>query len=173
MGLVRQADGAIVERASSPPLGSLAMSRNACRSSAGFTLVEMLIVVVILAILAAVVIPSFTNASDKAKASTTLSQLRHVRDQVARYRFDHRDTWPDLVTHQWMPLLQKTDSDGNISDTARFGPYLVNPPLNPYTNSMTVGAASAANLGWVYDITNGHLDAVGFDEATGTFAMPQ
>ena len=46
---------------------------------AGFTLVEILIVVIILGILAAIVIPQFTNASQDARESSLLSQLQTLR----------------------------------------------------------------------------------------------
>ena len=52
----------------------------------GFTLVEILIVVVILGILAAIVIPQFTNASQDAQVSAVKSQLQTVRSQIELFR---------------------------------------------------------------------------------------
>ena len=48
----------------------------------GFTLVELLIVVVILAILAAAIIPTFTDSTSDAKASTALTNLNVLRGQI-------------------------------------------------------------------------------------------
>ena len=47
----------------------------------GFTLVEILIVVIILGILAAIVVPKFTEASDDAKLSALTTDLKIVRSQ--------------------------------------------------------------------------------------------
>jgi len=52
----------------------------------GFTLIEILIVVVILGILAAIVIPQFTSASDQAAVSSVRSQLQTLRSQVHLYQ---------------------------------------------------------------------------------------
>jgi prepilin-type N-terminal cleavage/methylation domain-containing protein len=52
----------------------------------GFTLIEILIVVVILGILAAVVIPQFTNATDDASLSAARTQLQTLRSQIEVYR---------------------------------------------------------------------------------------
>ena len=54
--------------------------------NAGFTLVEILIVVVILGILSAIVIPQFTSASDTAKANAMTTQLQTIRSQLELYR---------------------------------------------------------------------------------------
>ena len=51
-----------------------------------FTLIEILIVVVILGILAAVVIPQFTNAADDASVASARTQLQTMRSQIELYR---------------------------------------------------------------------------------------
>ena len=56
---------------------------------AGFTLVEILIVVVILGVLAAVVIPQFASAGESAKQSIFISNLRAFSQAAAVYYHDH------------------------------------------------------------------------------------
>ncbi len=58
---------------------------------AGFTMIEMLIVVVILGILATIVIPQFSNASQNAKENTLKDELRYLRTQIVVYKAQHRD----------------------------------------------------------------------------------
>ncbi len=60
--------------------------RTNARRQRGFTLIEILIVVVILGILAAIVIPQFTNASQDAQVSAVKSQLQTIRSQIELYR---------------------------------------------------------------------------------------
>jgi len=62
------------------------LQHKARRQPRGFTLIEILIVVVILGILAAIVIPQFTNASQDAQVSAVKSQLQTVRSQIELYR---------------------------------------------------------------------------------------
>src|SRR5436309_15994207 len=88
----------------------------------GFTLVEILIVVIILGILAAIVIPQFTNASQDARESALLSQLQTLRSQIELYKLQHKDVLPDLVTN-WNPMTTKTTIDGAPSVNPNdFGP---------------------------------------------------
>ena len=137
----------------------------------GFTLVEILIVVVILGILAAIVIPQFTNASESAKSSSLVSQLQTIRSQLELYQVQHNGNYPTLVdegTTDWTPM---TEASGG------FGPYLQQAPLNPFTNSSAVtdwdstadGAGDPAGAddanGWFYDSSNGRIMAAKFDEA--------
>jgi len=74
------------------------------RKSKAFTLVEILIVVIILGILAAIVIPQFTNASQDARKSSLVSQLQTLRSQIELFKLQHGDTLPDLLTN-WDPFL--------------------------------------------------------------------
>lgn len=139
----------------------------------GFTLVEILIVVVILGILAAIVIPQFSNASDTARANTMLEHLRVVRTQIEMYYVQHNETYPKL-TEMWDVLIEKTDVDGTVNATGKFGPYLEREPRHQFTLSSTIVAPGAGTIndGWEYDETTGQIIAVGFDESTMTFTAP-
>src|SRR5438093_10224468 len=100
-------------------------------NKSGFTLVEILIVVIILGILAAIVIPQFTNASQDARESSLLSQLQTLRSQIELYKLQHMDKLPNLVAN-WDPLTTKTDSAGAASAAPdAFGPYMQSAPTNP------------------------------------------
>src|ERR1700710_973951 len=92
-------------------------SRNARRTTRGFTLVEILIVVIILGILAAIVIPQFTNASQDARKSSLVSQLQTLRSQVSLYALQHQDQYPTGLKTAgtptgavaWAEMVTKTD----------------------------------------------------------------
>ncbi|MFQ6036674.1 MAG: type II secretion system protein, partial [Sedimentisphaerales bacterium] len=64
------------------------------KAKSGFTLVEILIVVVILGILAAIVIPQFTEASTEAKLNSLMSDLQTFRSQIELYKVQHNDNPP-------------------------------------------------------------------------------
>jgi general secretion pathway protein G len=139
----------------------------------GFTLVEILIVVVILGILAAIVIPQFSSASESARSTAMASQLQTLRIQLELYRIQHQEGYPKLA-EMWVNLLKRSDTNGTVSDTGKYGPYLKFPPVNSYTNSTTLVAAGAATAtdGFTYDQATGQIAGVGFDEATGRFTAP-
>lgn len=142
-------------------------------NAAGFTLVEILIVVVILGILAAIVIPQFTNASDSAKASTMKRQLQTLRRQLDMYKLHHNEDYPTQA-QLWANMINRTDADGTLNAAGAFGPYLERAPMNVFTNSATVttlGTGTSAQ-GWEYDPADGTIQAVGFNEATGEFTQP-
>ncbi|MHC4171078.1 MAG: type II secretion system protein [Planctomycetota bacterium] len=67
------------------------------KARSGFTLVEILIVVVILGILAAIVIPQFTEASTEAKTSSLMTDLQTMRSQIELYKIQHNDDLPGTV----------------------------------------------------------------------------
>lgn len=74
------------------------------RINRGFTLIEILIVVVILGILAAIVIPQFTSAADEAKESSLRSQLQTVRGQIELYNVQ-QGAYPDFNGNGWDNLV--------------------------------------------------------------------
>lgn len=129
-----------------------------------FTLVEILIVVVILGILAAIVVPQFTNATQDAQAGNIQAQLDTLNNQIELYRartnayptiaeFNQASTTNPAYT-TWGPLID--------------GGYVKAPPVNPFNNSSSVlsGAAGAATDGWHWDPVTNTLGASYFDEST-------
>jgi general secretion pathway protein G len=125
------------------------------RNFRGFTLVEILIVVIILGILAAIVIPQFTNASNDARNNSVASTLQTLRGQIELYKIQHTDTPPDQANLVTL-LTSKTDTTGNVTTatTGFFGPYVQSFPVNPVNGSSAVGNAATAGNGWVYTVTN-------------------
>ena len=131
------------------------------RPRKGFTLIEILIVVIILGILAAIVIPQFTNASKEAKQSALVTMVQSLRSQIALYKLQHNDNLPDLVT-SWDQLTVFTDIDGGTAAakdaTHVYGPYMQSVPKNPLVSTAAasvvvngVAAPAGGGTGFVYD----------------------
>lgn len=133
----------------------------------GFTLVEILIVVVILGILAAIVIPQFSSASESAKSSNLVSQVQMIRSQLELYRNQHNGNYPSLVNADpvagWEQMTETTDVAGATTGSD-YGPYLQTEPANPFqtstgdANKVVIAAGSAgAGNGWTFDATTGEF----------------
>ena len=60
----------------------------------GLSLIELLIIVAILGILAAIVLPTFSNANETAKAGALASQINTVKKALILYKTDHNDVYP-------------------------------------------------------------------------------
>lgn len=126
------------------------------RNSRGFTLVEILIVVIILGILAAIVIPQFTNASNDARNSSVASTLQTLRGQIELFKIQHADTPPTAGSLATVLTGKTNPTDVAAANTnGTLGPYVQSFPTNPANGWATVAAAAASNVGWVYSATNG------------------
>jgi len=136
------------------------------RSITGFTLVELLIVVIILSILAGVVIPQFNTSTSEATESALMTSLHTLRNAIEVYKVQHSDKYPgstadteaEFKTH----LTTKTKKDGTAGGT--LGPYLrTGVPKNPVNNLSTVKISATFTAddttGWIYDPDTGTIKA--------------
>jgi general secretion pathway protein G len=156
------------------------------KNNKGFTLVEILIVVIILGILAAIVIPQFTNASTDARKNSLSSQLQTMRSQFELYKLQHNDKLPTAflntgTTDDWSGMVGQTDVQGNTTGTD-FGPYLQQKPANPLNQFTKVSitatdpASGVAGCGWLMNNVTGKVWATStacanvYDEANPNLA---
>ena len=110
-----------------------------------FTLVEILIVVIILGILAAIVIPQFTEASNDARISALQSDLQTCRSQFELYKVQHLENYPQAIvgadsTKVIQQLTSRTNSAGAVGTDPTlfpFGPYLQQFPSNSFVSDNT------------------------------------
>ena len=135
------------------------------RRYSAFTLIEILIVIVILAILAAAIIPQFSDSTGDTQSSVMLHNLNELRRQIAIYQTQHVGKLPDAnITAQ---LTSLTNADGTTSGNPAIGPYFRAIPVNPQVSDPSVQSlikvvtsdpvANITTHGWVYNTTNGKI----------------
>jgi general secretion pathway protein G len=144
--------------------------------------VEVLIVVLIIGVLAALVVPQFSNAAKTAKESTLRDDLRHLRTQIMVYRAQHGNVSPGFPNGDpsatptdaafVAQMTQYTDGRGRASAnpdaTHKLGPYLTDMPVNPINDSASIRfigpgqpfpSAPVGSEGWVYQPSTGAISA--------------
>jgi len=129
-----------------------------------------LIVVVIMAVLAAVVIPEFSTSTDDTKKSTVQFNLSCIRRVIQNYRGQHGQM-PLVNGSQTLAdvLTNKTQINGTVDNkNGVFGPYVNEFPENPFAMSAsiklitndpaTLGDVTAGGSGgWLYNKTTGGI----------------
>jgi len=148
-------------------------------SKAGFTLVEILIVVVILGILAAIVVPQFTNASNEAVKGAIQSQLQTINSQMELYRVRNQGAYPSEVEDSGF-LGEDNEGWGTLVG----GEYLKEIPVNGYTGDGLITAGTeedamgedrTSDTGWFFQddpdaAGYGSVFAAGYDATLNLLA---
>jgi len=130
------------------------------KRQSGFTLIEMLIVIIVLGILAMIIVPQITVSTDDAKVSTLQSNLAGIRSAIEVYYVQHGNVYPgevktdgaatandgDAATAFVQQLTRYTMSSGSVgtakNTTYKYGPYIKQGqmPANPFNTNTAVTA---------------------------------
>jgi general secretion pathway protein G len=158
------------------------------RKRGAFTLVEILIVVVLLGVVAAIVIPKAANSTTAAKDSALAHDLRMLRRYILIYKSQHLEVAPgypngatDQTPSEQAFVEQITMSSDVYGQTAprgtpgfERGPYLLKIPVNPFNNKSTIEmlgnsedfpAEADGSHGWLYKAATSEIraDNIGAD----------
>ncbi len=96
----------------------------------GFTLIEVMVVVTILAILAALVAPKFVGKADDARVVAAKVQIKNIEGGLALYKLDN-GVYPS--TDQGLEALAQQPTIGAVPVRWRSGGYLPKIPLDPWS----------------------------------------
>ena len=127
------------------------------KNQAGFTLIEMLVVVIILGILAMIIVPQISVSTDDARLNSLQTNLNSLRSAIEVYAAQHANRYPGTYSEAdgttavaddaaakaafLAQLTQFTDINGMVNGTKtvafKYGPYLKTGtlPLNPFNDS--------------------------------------
>ncbi|OGF48844.1 MAG: hypothetical protein A2231_07385 [Candidatus Firestonebacteria bacterium RIFOXYA2_FULL_40_8] len=114
------------------------------KSKKGFTLIELMIVVAIIGILAAVAIPRFAQMLDKSREGATKGNLSAIRSSISIYYSEKEGVWPTDISTSFTSYLYpippaKANQLGNVSTV----------------DVSQTGVPGSAGVGWSYIATAG------------------
>ncbi len=124
----------------------------------GFTLIELMIVVAIIGILAAIAIPKFAQMLEKSREGATKGTLGSLKSAASIYYGDQQGIWPStlnaLSTYSFSKYM---DNISAVKVTGAFVPGCTSPVGNLVTMTTQGRAPTASSTGWLYDSTNGSV----------------
>ena len=101
------------------------------RRRSGFTLIEIMVVVVILGLLAALVVPRIGPQVAEAQRTTAQTQIRSIEDALEMYRL-HNGFYPG--TQQGLDALVKAPTTSPVPKRYAEGGYIKKVPDDPWGN---------------------------------------
>jgi len=106
--------------------------RGRLRGRAGFTLLEIMVVIVILGLLAALVVPKLIGRTEEAKRTQTRIQIKNLEQALQLFKLDN-GFYPS--TEQGIEALVRAPEIGRVPKNYRKGGYLDRVPKDPWGNN--------------------------------------
>ncbi len=132
--------------------------RGSLKKPQGFTLIELMIVVAIIGILAAIALPRFAQMLEKSREGTTKGNLNSIHSAAAIYYGDQRGVWPcTLATASMYAFSLYLDNINPVKVTGIFVSGSTNPTSSIVSMTNESSVPIKSSTGWLYDSTNGEV----------------
>ena len=137
------------------------------RRNTAFTLIEVLLVVVIMAVLAGSILPRFLGTADDAKTSSLKHNLHVIEAQLEIYRAQHLNQYPTIQDNALPQLTGATNAAGEIGASGPGYPFAVRHRAahNPLTGQEGAAVAVPGRNPRAWSVRS----AAGNDQSTGAF----
>jgi len=123
----------------------------------GFTLIELMIVVAIIGILAAIAIPRFAQMLEKSREGSTKGNLGSIKSAASIYYGDTQGTWPTtLSAFSSYSFSKYLDNISPVKVTGAFVAGASSPSGAKVTMTAQSSVPTASGTGWLYDSAFGN-----------------
>lgn len=130
------------------------------KRKSAFTLVELLIVIIVIAILAAIAIPKFANSGTRSREAALKGNLKLLRNAIELFRND-TGAFPSALTDLAVTTAPTTGKDSAGSNKTIVaadykGPYLQSVDNDPVSGSAYTYSTTSPNVGKVTSSATGN-----------------